>query len=127
MSGNGFGFMALTSKGTLYCVAFGSWQTRGNEPHLHSYLGEIFARDWAMNKCWHMLFKHCFVWVTDCNAAQFLLSYDGGNQAVQQLQMHIMGWDVKIVHQANNYLTDADYWSRLDSNLCYDQTFKDYI
>ncbi len=41
--------------------------------------------------------------------------------------MHIMGWDVNIVHRANNYLTNADYWSRLDSNLCYDPTFKDYI
>ncbi len=41
--------------------------------------------------------------------------------------MHIMGWDVDIVHRANNYLTDADCWSRLDSNLCYDLTFKDYI
>ncbi len=68
MSGNGFGFMTLTSNGTLYPVAFGFWQTHGNEPHLHSYLSEIFARDWAMSKCWHMLFGHRFVWVTDCYA-----------------------------------------------------------
>jgi hypothetical protein len=69
MSSSGFGFMTLTSKGTLYPVAFGSWQTHGNEPHLHSCLGEIFAGDWAMSKCWHMLFRHCFAWVTDCYAA----------------------------------------------------------
>jgi hypothetical protein len=109
MSGNGFGFMTSTNKGTLYPVAFGSQQTRGNEPHLHSYLGEIFAGDWAMSKCWHILFGHCFVWVMDCYAAQFLLSYDGGNQAVQRLKMCIMGWDDDIIHQANNYSTNPDY------------------
>jgi hypothetical protein len=69
MSGNGFGFMTLISKGTLRPFAFGSWQTHGNEPHLHSYLGEIFTGDWAMGKCHHMLFRYCFVWVTDCYAA----------------------------------------------------------
>jgi hypothetical protein len=69
MSGKGFGFMTPTSKGTLHPVASGSWQTHGNEPHLHSYLDEIFARDWAMGKCRHMLFGHHFVWVTDCCTA----------------------------------------------------------
>jgi hypothetical protein len=35
-----------------------------------------------------------------------------------------MGWDVDIVHQANEYLIDASYWSRLDSELCYDPSFR---
>jgi hypothetical protein len=65
MSGNQFDFMISTSNGTLYLVAFGSRQTCGNESHLHSYLGEIFAGDWAMGKCRHMLFGNCFIWVTD--------------------------------------------------------------
>ncbi len=61
-------------------------------------------------------------------AARFLLFYDGGNQAFQCLQMRIMGWDVNIVHLANDYLIDAGYWSRgLDSGLCYDPTLKEYI
>jgi hypothetical protein len=38
-----------------------------------------------------------------------------------------MGWDVDIIHWANNFSADANYWSRLDSDLCYDPTFKDYI
>ncbi len=92
--------MTVTSKGTLHLVAFGSWQTRGNKPHLHLYLGKSFAGDWAMGKCCHMLFRHCFIWVTDSYAAWFLLSYNGSNQAVQCLQMHIMGWDVDIIHRA---------------------------
>jgi hypothetical protein len=87
----------------------------------------ICAGDWAMSKCCHLLFGRCFVWITDCYAAQFLLSCNGGNQAVQHLQMGIMGWDVDIIHRVNNYLTNADYWSRLDSNLCYDPTFKDHV
>jgi hypothetical protein len=69
MSGNGFSFMTSTSKGTLHPVAFGSWRTHGNEPHLHLYLGVIFAGDWAMGKRCHMLFGHCFIWVMDCYAA----------------------------------------------------------
>jgi hypothetical protein len=82
MSGNGFELMTSTSKGTLYPVAFGFRQTRGNESHLHSYLGEIFAGDWAMGKCCLMLFEHCFVWGTDCYTAWFLFLYDSGNQVV---------------------------------------------
>ena len=38
-----------------------------------------------------------------------------------------MGWDVDIVHRTNDYLVDADYWSRLDSDLCYDPSFKKYL
>ncbi len=127
MSVNWFCFMTSTSKSTLHPIAFGSWLTRGNESHLHLFLGEIFAGDWAMGKCCHMLFGHCFVWITDCYAAWFLLLYDSGNQAVQHLQMRIMGWDVDILHWAIDYLANANYWSRLDSDLCYDPTFKDYI
>ena len=38
-----------------------------------------------------------------------------------------MGWDMDIVNQTNDYLIDADYWSRLDSNLCYDPSFCKYL
>jgi hypothetical protein len=69
MSGNESGFITSTSKGKLHLIAFGSWRTCGNEPHLHLYLEEIFAGDWAMSKCCHVLFGHCFVWVMDCYAA----------------------------------------------------------
>ncbi len=127
MSGNGFDFMTTNSNGTLHPIAFGLQRTQGNKRHLHSYLGKLFAGDWAMGKCCHMLFGCCFIWVTDCYAARFLLSYNGSNQAIQHLQMHIMGWDVDIVHRTNNYLVYANYWSHLNEDLCYDPTFKDYI
>jgi hypothetical protein len=44
-----------------------------------------------------------------------------------KLQMRIMGWVIDIVHKANDYLINADYWLRLNSDLCYDPTFKDNI
>jgi hypothetical protein len=41
--------------------------------------------------------------------------------------MCLMGWDVNIVHQNDNYMTDADYWSRLGADLCFDPLFKKYL
>jgi hypothetical protein len=127
MSGNGFGFMTKDGGGILYPVAFGSRRTRGNEKRLHSYLGEGFAGDWAINKICHMCFGRRFVWVTNCYTAKFILSYDGLNPAILRLQMHLMCWDVDIVHRTNKFLVDADYWSRLNANLCYDPTFREYL
>jgi hypothetical protein len=74
-----------------------------------------------------MLFGQCFVWVTDCYAIKFILLYDGANPAILRLQMRLMGWDVDIVHQNNNYITDANYWSRLGADLCFDPLFKTYL
>ncbi len=79
-----------------------------------------------MNKCRHYLFGQ-FVWVTDCYAIKFILSYDGANHAILRLQMRLMGWDVDIVHRNDHYITDADYWSRLGADLCFDPLFKTYL
>jgi hypothetical protein len=119
--------MTKDGGGILYSVAFGSRQTRGNEKRLHSYLGEGFAGDWAINKIRRMCFGRCFVWVTDCYAVKFILSYDGSNPAILRLQMRLMCWDVDIVHRSNNFLVDADYWSWLGKDLCYDPTFREYL
>ncbi len=127
MSGNGSHFPTKTNGGVLYPVAFGSRRKRGNKKSLHLYLGEGFAGDWAMNKVRYMCYRHCFVWVNDCYAIKFLLPYEGANQAILHLQMQLMGWDVDIVHRTNNYLVDANYWSQLDSDLCYGPLFKQYL
>jgi hypothetical protein len=108
-------------------VAFGSRRTRGNEKRLHSYLGKGFVGDWAMNKVHQMCFGCHFVWVTNCYAVKFILTYDGSNLAVLRLQMHLMGWDVEIVHCSSGFLTDTDYWLGLDANLCYDLLFRTYL
>jgi hypothetical protein len=86
-SGSDFAFMTKEATGVLRPVAFGGRRCRGNEVRLHSHLGEGFAGDWAINKNRHMLFGTQFVWVTDCYAIQFILSYDGNNPAVLRLQM----------------------------------------
>jgi hypothetical protein len=80
-----------------------------------------------MNKICHMCYGRRFVWVTDCYVVQFILLYDGANQAILCLQMHLMEWDVNIVHRTNNYLVDADYWSPLDMDLCYYPSFRQYL
>jgi hypothetical protein len=127
MSGNGFHFLTNKGNGVLYPVAFGSHRARRNERFLHSYLGEAFCGDFAMNKFRHMCYGRRFVWVTDCYAVKFIMSYDGANQAILRLQMQLMGWDVDIVHRRNDHLVDADYWLRLDANLCYDPSFWTYL
>jgi hypothetical protein len=55
------------------------------------------------------------------------MSYEGANQAILRLQMRLMGWDVDIVHRRNEHLVDANYWSRLDADLCYDPSFRSYL
>ena len=107
--------MTKTSTATLRPVAFGTRHCRGNKVHLHSHLGEGFFRDWAMNKCRHYLFGQQFVWVTDCYAIKFILSYDSANHTILCLQMRLMGWGVNIVHQNDHYITNADYWLRLSA------------
>jgi hypothetical protein len=38
-----------------------------------------------------------------------------------------MCWDVNIVHRNDHYIADADYWSRLGMDLCFDPLFKAYL
>ncbi len=40
------------------------------------------------------------------------------NPAILCLQMRFMCWDMDIEHRNNIHLTDADYFSRLGSDLC---------
>jgi hypothetical protein len=119
--------MAKSSTVVLHPVAFGAWWCRGNEIHLHSHLDEGFAGNWLINKCRHMLFGQQIVWSTDSYAIKFILSYDDTNPAILRLQMQLMCWDVNIVHQNDNYLIDADYWSQLGTDICFDTLFKNYL
>ena len=127
MKGGHFDFMTEESHATLDPVAFGCHCTRGNETRLYSHLGKGFAGDWSINKCCHMCFGQRFTWVTDCYAIKFILSYDGCNSAVLRLQMRFMCWDMSIEHRNDHWLTDADYFSRLGADLCFDPLLRDYI
>ena len=55
------------------------------------------------------------------------MTYEGNNPAVLRLQMRLMCWDCDIVHRSDFYLIDANYWSRLGANLCFDPLLRDYI
>jgi hypothetical protein len=90
LEGKGFNFMTKDSKAILHPVCFGARRTRGNEVQLHSHLGEGFSGDYAINKCRSYVFGQRFVWVTDCYAIKFILSYEGGNPAILRLQMRLM-------------------------------------
>ena len=127
LQGGSFDFMTKDSTAQLHPVAFGCHRTRGNEKRLHSHLGEAFAGDVAINKCRHMCFGQRFVWLTDCYALKFILSYDGKNAAILRLQMRFMCWDMIIEHRNDVCLTDADYFSRLGADLCYDPLLEEYI
>jgi hypothetical protein len=74
-----------------------------------------------------MLFGQRFVWVTNCYAIHFILSYDGANHAILCLQMCLMCWDVNIVHCNDSYYMDTDYWSGLGADLCVNPLFKTYL
>ena len=127
LDGKGFNFMTKDFKAILHPVCFGTRCTRGNEIRLHSHLGEGFSGDYAINKCRSYVFGQCFVWVTDCYAIKFILSYEGGNPAILHLQMRLMCWDVDIVHCPDSELVNANYWSRLGTDIEFDPLFWEYL
>jgi hypothetical protein len=103
--------MTTGSSAVLHPISFEAQKCRGNEVWLHSHLDECFAGDYGINKVRHYVFGQRFVWVMDCYAVKFLLSYEGGNPAIFHLQMHQMCWDVDIIHRPDYELVDANYWS----------------
>ncbi len=93
-AGKSFSVMTKDSAAVLHLVCFCSRWSHGNEVWLLLHRGEMIAGDYGINKCGHMHFSQRFVWVIDCYAAKFVLSYDGTNPAFIWLQMHLMCWDV---------------------------------
>ncbi len=127
MQGSCFDFMMKDSTSLLHPVAFRCCRMGGNKQSLHFHLGEAFSGDYTINKCRHMAFGQRFVWVTDCYALKFIHSYDGRNPAILRLQMCFMCWDMIIEHRNDVCLTDADYFSRLGADLCFDPLLKDCV
>ncbi len=124
MQGGSFDFMTKDSTTLLHLVAFGCHRTRGNKKHLYSHLGEAFLGNCTINKCRCMVFGQRFVWVTDCYALKLILSYDGQNPEILHLQIRFMCWDMVIKHRNDVCLTDANYFSHLGADLCFDPLLK---
>ena len=119
--------MTKGSTATLRLICFGAQKTRGNEVRLHSHLGKGFSGDWTINKCHQYVSGQHFVWVTDCYAIKFILSYEGGNPAILRFQMRLMCWDVDIAHWPDTELVDADYWSYPSVDLNFDPLYQKYL
>jgi hypothetical protein len=43
------------------------------------------------------------------------------------LQMRFMCWDMDIKHRNDHWLPNANYFSHLGADLCFDPLLKDYI
>jgi hypothetical protein len=125
--GKGFSFMTKDLPAVLHPVCFGALKCRGNEVWLHSHLKECFTGDYGINKNRHYMFSQCCIWVMDYYAVKFLLSYEGGNPAILWLQMHLMCWDVDIIHKPDSQLVDASYWSHLGVDCDFNPLFHDYL
>ncbi len=41
--------------------------------------------------------------------------------------MRLMCWDVDIIHHANEFLVDVDYWLRLNADIFDSPTFRKYL
>jgi hypothetical protein len=108
-------------------VCFGAQKCRSNKVRLHSHLGECFAGNYAINKLQHYIFGQHFAWMTDCYAVKFLLSYKGSNPAILCPQMHLMCWDVNILHCPDSHLVNADNWSHLGAEIDFGPLFCDYL
>jgi hypothetical protein len=126
-AGKDFTFMSKDTSAALCPVALGGQRCRGYENRLHSHLGKGFAGNWAFNKNRYMLFGTRFVWVTNCYAIHFILSFKGNNPAILCLQMWLMCWDMDIVHRNDIHLTNADYCSCIGEDMCFDPHFKEYL
>jgi hypothetical protein len=90
-------------------------------------LDEGFLGNWGINKNRHMLFGQWFIWVTDCHAIQFIVSDNRNNPAILQLQIHLMCWDITNIHRNDSHLIDADIWSQIGADICFNPLFKSYL
>jgi len=63
----------------------------------------------------------------DCYILNFILSYDGQNPAILLLQMRLICWGMIIEHCNYVCLTNANYFSWLGADICFDPLLKDYI
>ena len=120
MEGGDCEFLLPNSNLKLQTSSFGSRAARGRESSLHSHLGEGFALNWAINKNRGKLYGVRFTSLTDCYALRFILTYNGPNAVILRLQMRLMMWAMDLHHRPGTEMI-ADYWSRLGTDLCFDE------
>ena len=127
MEGGDCKVLQKDSKLLLRTTGFGLRKTRGRESSLHSHLGEGFCLNWSINRNRAKLWGVRFTAITDCYALKFILSYDGPNAVILQLQMRLMLWSMDLHHRNGKFLFSADYLSRLGADLCFDKISRLYL
>ena len=127
MEGGPCEFMQKGSTLRLRPISFAARRCRGREAKLHSHLGEGMALDWALNKFRARLWGRRFTAITDCYGLRFIMSYDGDNPVILRLQMRFMLWAMDLHHRTNEWLVDADYFSRCGADLSFDPLVTEYL
>ena len=96
------------------------------QKHVHSSYGEGLSLRFAINKNRHLCLGREFTSITDCWSLQWILNYTGNNPAIKRLQMELMLWAFTLIHRSNHMVIDADYFSRLNTDLHIDPLLAQY-
>lgn len=85
--------------------------------NLHMYLGEAFAGNWLINKCYNMCWSQQFTWMSYGYAIKFMFPYDSSNAALLD-ENDLLGavWHL-----------DADYILQLGEDICFNPLPWNYI
>ena len=54
------------------------------------------------------------------------MNYSGINPVILSLQMELTFWVFTIVHRNNNWVVDAEHWSRISENIHIDPLLAEY-
>jgi hypothetical protein len=113
----------------LQPCAVAARSTRGYEKWLHSHPGEGISLSYGIGKWRHILFACSFTNIGDCSGLQWIMSYEGTNPVVHQIQMELMPWWFTVVHRPGRMMVGEDYLSRLhlESEIHIDPILNQYM
>ena len=107
-------------------IGFGMRKCTGNEQHLHSHPGEGLSAIYGIGKNRHYLWGKQFTLVTDHRALMWLKNYSGHNHIIKRLQLELFGYDFTICNRPERMLGDANYLSRVGSEMSMDPLLSNY-
>ncbi|KAL3785603.1 hypothetical protein HJC23_004751 [Cyclotella cryptica] len=108
-------------------ICMGSRRNKGYKTRLHSHLGEAFTLDWAINTNRLYTWGQRFTAINDCYSLKFVLSYEGNNSVILQVQMLLQLWAMDIVHHTRDFNVDSDYMSKLAHSTTFDPLLSKYL
>ena len=63
----------------------------------------------------------------DCYSLKFVLTYEGNNPVILQVQMRLQLWAMDIVHRTSDFNVDSDYMSKLAQSTNFDPLLSKYL